>query len=148
MVYIALSPRAPLQYLTTHLYNPYILRPTYCTPTRPSLVHPADFFTAAWLYHRIHWTPSPTPCSQPLLCLLSPRCGLVREIKAGSIAGLFETPPFSNLRCSGLGLVPKGESGWRLIFHLSAPTGSSTFQHYYSLQYHTIDDATSILANL
>ena len=77
---------------------------------------------------------------------------LVRKIQAGRIAGPFETPPFLNLRCSGLGLVPKGESDWRLIFHLSAPAGSSINDHIssddYSLQYHTIDDATSILSNL
>ncbi len=77
---------------------------------------------------------------------------LVREIQAGRIAGPFETPPFPNLRCSGLGLVPKGESGWRLISHLSAPAGSSINDHIssddYSLQYHTIDDAISILATL
>ena len=77
---------------------------------------------------------------------------LNKEIQAGRIAGPFNAPPFPDLRCSGLGLVPKDGDSWRLIFHLSAPAGASVNDHIppdeFSLQYHTIDDAISILVRL
>ncbi len=71
-----------------------------------------------------------------------------KEISLGRVAGPFDHPPFPNLRCSGLGLVPKDGNDWRLIFHLSAPTGTSVndfippedFSHY-----HTINEAIRIL---
>ena len=62
------------------------------------------------------------------------------------------TPPLPNLRCSGLGVVPKKDGGWRVICHLSAPEGRSINEFinpmYYSLHYHTIDSAISILNTL
>ena len=77
---------------------------------------------------------------------------LKKEIQAGRIAGPFDAPPFTDLRCSGLGLVPKDGDSWRLIFHLSAPAGASVNDYIspdeFSLQYHTIDDAISILVRL
>ena len=47
------------------------------------------------------------------------------ECDKGRILGPFETPPLPNFRCSGLGLVPKHDGGWRAIYHLSALYGSS-----------------------
>ena len=35
---------------------------------------------------------------------------LKKEILAGRVAGSFSHPPFPNLRCSGLGLVPKDDT--------------------------------------
>lgn len=60
-----------------------------------------------------------------------------------SLALIF--PPLPNLRCSGLGVVLKKDRGWRLIYHLSAPTYNSINDPTtYSLQYSTIDDAIKI----
>ncbi len=64
----------------------------------------------------------------------------------GRIAGPFSEPPFPNLRCSGLGLVPKDGTDWRLIFHLSAySVNDSINPEDFALHYHTIDDAISLL---
>ncbi len=77
---------------------------------------------------------------------------LASEISEGRVAGPFCEPPLPTLRCSGLGLVPKSDGTWRLIFHLSAPPGNSVNDYIdsdeYSLRYHTIDHAISILYNL
>ena len=37
----------------------------------------------------------------------------------------FDDPPLPNLRCSGLGAIPKHDGGWWIIYHLSAPPGLS-----------------------
>ena len=50
---------------------------------------------------------------------------LKKVCEAGRILGPFSTPPLSNFRTSGLGLVPKRDGGWRVIYHLSAPVGLS-----------------------
>ena len=50
---------------------------------------------------------------------------IIAECDKGHILGPFKTPPLLNFRCSGLGLVPKHDGGWRAIYHLSAPYGSS-----------------------
>ena len=51
---------------------------------------------------------------------------LQKEIELGRIAGPFESPPFPNLQCSPIGLVPKHEPNtFRLIHHLSFPAGES-----------------------
>ena len=48
------------------------------------------------------------------------------EIELGRIAGPFSSPPFPNLQCSPIGLVPKQQPGsFRLIHHLSYPSGDS-----------------------
>ena len=61
-------------------------------------------------------------------------------------------PPPPNFRTSGLGLVPKHDGGWRIIYHLSAPFAQSINDfidpELYSLSYCTIDDAYAILNNL
>ena len=75
---------------------------------------------------------------------------LAKEVSLGRTAGPFDTPPFSNLQVSPIGLVPKKNSGkFRTIFHLSYPkSGSSSINYHISkedfgLQYVTIDDAIS-----
>lgn len=51
---------------------------------------------------------------------------LWRELELGRMAGPFDLPPFHNLRVSPLGVVPKKAEGkFRLIHHLSYPSGSS-----------------------
>ena len=73
---------------------------------------------------------------------------LSKEVNENRIAGPYLYPPLPNLRCSGLGAVPKKDGGWHLIYHLSAPLNSSINDFIdpdtYSLQYSTIDDAIKI----
>ena len=68
------------------------------------------------------------------------------------ILGPFNAPPLPNLRCSGLGIVPKHDGGWRTIYHLSAPVGFSIHDFIdpsaYTLNYCTVDDAYSIVNKL
>jgi len=74
------------------------------------------------------------------------------ECEAGQILGPFDQPPFPNFRTSGLGLVPKHDGGWRIIYHLSAPFAQSINDFIdpssYSLSYCTIDDAYQMLNEL
>ena len=68
------------------------------------------------------------------------------------IIGSFDSLPFPNLRCSGLGIVPKHDGGWRTIYHLSAPLGYSINDFIdpstYTLSYCTVDDAYAIVNQL
>ena len=77
---------------------------------------------------------------------------LQRECEAGRILGPFTSPPLPNFRTSGLGLIPKHDGGWRIIYHLSAPHGSSINDYIdsslYSLSYCSIDDAYKIINKL
>ena len=77
---------------------------------------------------------------------------LNKEVAEQRIAGPFPTPPYLNLRCSGVGVIPKKDGGWRLINHLSAPAGQSINDfidpHEYSLQYKTVDDAIQMCQEL
>ena len=50
---------------------------------------------------------------------------LQKEIAEQRIAGPYPTPPYNNFHCSGIGVVPKKDRGWCLIYHLSAPAGHS-----------------------
>ena len=50
---------------------------------------------------------------------------LQKEVDAGRIRGPFMHRPLPALRCSGLGVVPKKGNKWRMILHLSAPSGAS-----------------------
>ena len=51
---------------------------------------------------------------------------IIREISLGRVAGPFSIPPFPNLQCSPIGLVPKRQpNSFRLIHHLSFPEGKS-----------------------
>ena len=77
---------------------------------------------------------------------------LQKECEAGRILGPFPTPPLPNFRTSGLGLVPKHDGGWHIIYHLSAPTTHSINDFIdpltYSLSYCSIDDAYTIINKL
>ena len=50
---------------------------------------------------------------------------LAKECAAGCVLDPFTYRAFMNLRCSGVGVVPKKENKWRMIMHLSAPEGYS-----------------------
>ena len=77
---------------------------------------------------------------------------LASECSAGRILGPFQSPPLPNLHCSGLGMIPKHDGGWRTIYHLSAPHGSSINDYIdpeqYSLSYCSVDDAFAIVNTL
>ncbi|XP_006823663.1 uncharacterized protein LOC102802806, partial [Saccoglossus kowalevskii] len=78
---------------------------------------------------------------------------LQTEVQAGRVAGPFQTPPFNNLRISPLGLVPKKQPNkFRLIYHLSCPSGSSINNgisaELATVQYANIDDAVKIIKDL
>ena len=77
---------------------------------------------------------------------------LKNEVTEKRMAGPFNTPPYNNLRCSGIGVVPKKDGGWRLINHLSAPKDNSINDFIdpeeFSLQYATIDDAIRLCHTL
>ena len=68
------------------------------------------------------------------------------------MAGPFAAPPIAGLRCSGLGVVPKKDGDWRVIYHLSAPFGHSINDHIdpdeFTMRYSTLDDAISICQKL
>ena len=69
---------------------------------------------------------------------------LEKKCQLGCILGPFQHPPLPNFRTSGLGLVPKHDGGWRIIYHLSAPPYTSINDFIdpndYSLSYCTIDN--------
>ena len=77
---------------------------------------------------------------------------LQKECEAGRILGPFQSPPLPNFRSSGLGLVPKHDGGWRIIYHLSAPAPHSINDYIdpnsFSLTYCTIDGAYNIINKL
>ena len=51
---------------------------------------------------------------------------LIKERQNGRILGTFNYPPFSDLRVSPLGVIPKKASGeFQMIHHLSFPYGDS-----------------------
>lgn len=75
------------------------------------------------------------------------------ELAAHRIVGPFDSPPFSTLRISPIGLVPKkGHNQFRLIHHLSYPQGMSVNDsidpQFSSVQYATFDDAVHELLQL
>ena len=77
---------------------------------------------------------------------------LQKECEVGRILGPFQSPPLPNFRTSGLGLVPKHDGGWYIIYHLSAPAGHSINDFIdpltYSLLCCSIDDAYTIISKL
>jgi len=66
--------------------------------------------------------------------------------------GPFPAPPLTNFCTSGLGLVPKHDGGWHIIYHLSAPVGFSINDFIdpsmYSLSYCSVDDAYEFINQL
>ena len=77
---------------------------------------------------------------------------LAKECAAGRVLGPFTHRPFKNLRCSGVGVIPKKRNKWRMIMHLSAPAGYSINDFIssddFSLHYASIDDAVKLLLSL
>ena len=77
---------------------------------------------------------------------------LKKECEAGRILGPFSTPPLSNFCTSGLGLLPKHDGGWRVIYHLSAFVGLSINDFIdpstYSLSYCLVDNAYAFVNQL
>ena len=76
-----------------------------------------------------------------------------RELHLGRIAGPFPSPPFPNLRCSPIGLVPKQTPGeFRLIHNLSSPLGDSVNDHIdpakATVSYTSFDDAVELVSSL
>jgi len=87
-----------------------------------------------------------------MTCLSNPEVVdgyLSTECMRGHMAGPYPEPPFENMRCSGIGVVPKKSGGFRLIMHLSAPTGNSINDgidpEQFSLHYVTVDDALRLV---
>ena len=74
---------------------------------------------------------------------------LDKEVKLGRVGGPFDDPPFPNMQCHPIGVVPKKEPGkWRTILHLSYPEGDSVNDFIpkedFSLSYVTVDTAIAI----
>ena len=77
---------------------------------------------------------------------------LAKECELGRILGPFENPSLPKFLTSELGLVPKHDGGWQIIYHLSASPNSSV-NHFinpddYSLSYCSIDDAYDFINQL
>jgi hypothetical protein len=78
---------------------------------------------------------------------------LSKEISLNRIAGPFNVPPFKNLQCSPIGLVPKKDGDdFRLIHHLSHPEGSSINDlipdELCSVSYTTVDEAIKVIKKI
>ncbi|KAM4023858.1 uncharacterized protein ACNLHF_024804 [Anomaloglossus baeobatrachus] len=75
---------------------------------------------------------------------------IAKEVALGRVMGPFSSPPFSNLRVSPIGVVPKKEPNtYRLIHHLSFPRGSSVndgiAKDEVSVSYVSFDRAVALL---
>ena len=75
---------------------------------------------------------------------------LNKEIQLGRMLGPFEEPPFPDLMCSPVGLVPKKDTDeMRMIMHLSYPYGQSINDFIdpekASTLYQTFDDAIKLV---
>ena len=70
---------------------------------------------------------------------------LYASCQRGETAGPFSAAPFTSMRCSGVGAVPKKNGKLRMIHHLSSPAGNSVNDgvpaDQFSLHYISIDDA-------
>ena len=77
---------------------------------------------------------------------------LKKECEAGHILEPFLTPTLENFCTSGIGVIPKHNGGWCIIYHLSAPDGLSIIDFIdpftYSLTYCPIDDAYTVIKKL
>lgn len=75
-----------------------------------------------------------------------------KELILGRVAGPFVFSPLPNLRLSAVGMVPKKDGSFRLIHHLSYPSGSSVNdfidKSLCSVKYSSFDKALCMLANL
>ena len=80
---------------------------------------------------------------------------LAKELNLGRIEGPFEERRFQNFRIFPIGLVPKTkttDSSWRLIHHLSYPTGRSVTDfidpEFTSVQYTSFDKVLQTISKL
>ena len=98
----------------------------------------------------------PVICKNQKSFLARPAVGMekvFKEIQAGRVAGPFKHPPFPDLHCSPLGLVPKAQPNqFRLIHNLSSPLGNS-INHFIpsyesKVQFAKFDDAIKIAKKL
>ena len=74
---------------------------------------------------------------------------LMHECASGRLAGPYHDLPHPDVRCSGVGVLPRKSGKLRLIMHLSAPEGRSINDRIsckdYSLHYVTIDHAVNLM---
>ena len=74
---------------------------------------------------------------------------LRKSVKLDAFLELFKLPFF---RTSGLGVIPKHDGGWHIIYHLSVPDGHSIKDFIdpftYSLTYCSVNDAYTIINKL
>ena len=99
--------------------------------------------------HFLHTAPHlPTTYTHPHII----DAAIAKECTAGRLAGPYTTPPLPHFRCSGLGVVPKKDGSWRVIYHLSAPHSRSINDFIdpsrFSLSYCTVDHAIAIINKL
>lgn len=75
-----------------------------------------------------------------------------KEIELGRVLGPFHEQPLSNLIISPIGIVPKSDGGWRMITHLSYPSGTSINDFIdpdsCSVQYTSFDSAIEMIRSL
>ena len=75
-----------------------------------------------------------------------------RECDAGRILCPFEKNPLLDFKCSGVGVVPKKNGKWRMIYHLSVPRGQSINNFIdlsqYTLHYGSVDDAIRCISKI
>lgn len=114
----------------------------------------AEGFTKGFLLH-FEGPRMSTECENLLSVKQNPDIALekvMKEVSLGRIAGPFKTCPFGNLKCSPIGLVPKKDGTWRLIHHLSYPTGSSVNdyidQDLCSVNYTSMDEVINSIVYL
>ena len=76
----------------------------------------------------------------------------MKQVEAGRIAGPFNEQPFENMRISPFGLVVKKDNSYRMIHHLSYPSGSSLNDFIdpsiCSVQYCFLDNAIAMISSL
>ena len=63
----------------------------------------------------------PSAHQQPMLLTQHLR----KSVKLDAFLDLFKSPPLKIFCTSGLGVIPKHDGGWRIIYHLSPPDGHS-----------------------
>ena len=72
-----------------------------------------------------------------------------KECQIEQILGSFQYPHLPNFQTWGLGLVPKYDGWWGIIYHLSTPSYITINDFIdpddYSLSYFTIDDAYNFI---
>ena len=149
-----------------HLIPAEISSPRIRTPLRPLILecelahHPDKAFVQQLISNIVHGCAigfngphfSTTYLSSSLQHPNVINDSLKKETEAGCILGPFDNPPLLNLRCSGLGIAPNHNGGWRIIYHLSAPPDISINDfidpNNYSLSYCSVDDAYTIINEL